>query len=141
MITVQEEADFEQLPDLYQRWVEELLPDGIPREREATCLDCAMCPGKGAVIDGGPGYFHPDSKCCTYFPSVPNFLAGRAIANDNPGAAALRSFIEDDKLSAASASMCGVQPNAKVLTLYGNHHTEIFGRDTSMLCPYASDTW
>jgi len=139
MVTRLEPADTEQLPDLYQRWVEELLPAGIPRERSATCLDCAMCPGEGAVIDGGPGFFNPASKCCTYFPTLPNFLAGRAIANDNPGAAALRAIIEEDRPggAVASATLRGVQPGAYTATLYAHHHDAIFGRDAAMICPYA----
>lgn len=137
MATAQDVPEIELLPDLYQRWVDELLPGGIPREREASCLDCAMCPGEGAVVDGGPDFYNPATKCCTYFPKLPNFLVGRAFAHDNPGAAALRAFLEGDAYGAATVSMRGVQPSAQMVTLYANHHNEIFGRDAQMLCPYA----
>ena len=103
---------FEQLPVLYQRWVEELLPAGISWEREATCLDCAMCSHHAPHLDRGIGFYNKATKCCTYFLDIPNFLAGRAVANDNPGAAALRSIIAKDGDMPGKASMRAVQPNA-----------------------------
>ncbi|MCC6144871.1 MAG: hypothetical protein IT368_13780 [Candidatus Hydrogenedentes bacterium] len=132
-----DEPEFEQLPVLYQRWVEELLPAGIPREREATCLDCAMCSHHAPRLDSGIGFYNKATKCCTYFPDIPNFLAGRAVAHDNPGAAALRAMIENDSDLRGKASMRAIQPNAKFATVYAHHHKEGFGRDPELLCPYA----
>jgi len=129
--------EFEQLPALYQRWVTELLPAGIPRERNASCLDCAMCTHHAARLDSGMGYYNRATKCCTYFPDLPNFLVGRAAANDNPGGAALRSIIEDERDVRGTATMRAVQPNAKWATVYAHHHKDGFGRDPEMLCPYA----
>ena len=94
MADCSDQAEFEQLPDLYQRWVEALLPEGIPREGQATCFNCTMCHKGDAAPDEGVGFFNPVTKCCTYFPDVPNFLVGRAIAVDTPGAAALRAFVD-----------------------------------------------
>ncbi len=139
MATLQEEPEFERLPDLYQRWVEQLLPAGIPREREATCLDCAMCAGHDEVVDADFGYYNPATKCCTYFPELPNFLAGRAMANDNPGAAALRAIVEDPREIRGGATLRSVQSNAKIATLYAHHSKSGFGRDPEMLCPYVID--
>ncbi len=129
--------EFEQLPVLYQRWATELLPSGIPREREASCLDCAMCTRSAAPLDSGMGYYNRATKCCTYFPDLPNFLAGRAADQDNPGGAALRSIIENENDTRGTASMRAVQPNAKWATVYAHHHKDGFGRDPEMLCPYA----
>lgn len=131
------ESEFEQLPDLYQRWVEELLPGGIPREREATCFDCAMCDrGQGAPIPG-MGFFHPDTKCCTYFPDVPNFLVGRALSVDTAGGAALRDFVAGSAEHRAQATLLGVRPAPKIGTVYRQHKEELFGRDPDLRCPYA----
>ncbi len=137
MADPQEAPEFEQLPLLYQRWVEELLPAGIPREREATCLDCAMCSHHAPHLESGIGFYNRSTKCCTYFPDLPNFLAGRAAANDNPGGAALRSIIENENDTRGTATMRAVQPNAKWATVYAHHHKDGFGRDPEMLCPYA----
>jgi hypothetical protein len=55
-----------------------LLSAPIPRETKAACGDCVMCPGKGAEPEEA---FAPETKCCTFVPSIPNFLAGRALAD------------------------------------------------------------
>src|SRR5687767_13539275 len=60
----------------------DLLPAPIPRESKAACGDCVMCPGKGAEPDEA---FAPETKCCTFVPSIPNFLAGRALADPELG--------------------------------------------------------
>ena len=133
-----DQSEFEQLPDLYQRWVEELLPDGIPRERNATCLECAMCSPQGLDFDREMGYYDVTLKCCTFFPDLPNFLVGRAIVGDNPGVAALRAFI-DSSDGRGVATMRAVKPNAKIATIYDHHNKTGFGRDPDLLCPYAID--
>lgn len=137
MSSFQDESEFEQLPDLYQRWVMELLPGGIPREREATCLDCAMCAGSGGCGENTLELYNPATKCCTYFPELPNYLVGRAIGVDTPGAQALRNFIEDDQDTRGVATLRSVRPDAKIATIYSRHHQEGFGQDIEMLCPYA----
>jgi hypothetical protein len=127
--------EFEQLPPLYQRWVEQLLPGGIPRERIASCLDCAMCPKEGETFAPDTQLFHPDVKCCTYFPMLPNYLVGRAIEGDSAGAAALRAFIEDPVSRTAEVSPLAVTANYKFSLVYGAGN--MFGKDPDMLCPYA----
>lgn len=134
------ENEYERLPDLYQRWVAELLPGGIPREREANCFDCAMCDhGTGAPAPE-MGFFHPVTKCCTYFPEVPNFLAGRAMTGNTGGAAALRAFVDGDGGPGAIATLFSVRPNQKIDTVYNHHREELFGRDPELKCPYAITT-
>lgn len=131
------ESEFEQLPELYQRWVEELLPGAIPREREATCFDCVMCDrGQGAPVPG-MGFYHPETKCCTYFPEVPNFLVGRALAVDTAGGDALRAFVAGAEAHRAQATLLGVRPAPKISTVYRQHKDDLFGRDPEMRCPYA----
>lgn len=99
-----------------------------------------MCAGHGEDCDGDTGFFNPATKCCTYFPDLPNFLVGRAIANDNPGAAALRSIIDNDADERGGATLRTVQPNAKFATIYSHHRQEGFGHDPEMLCPYAIES-
>ncbi len=139
MTAIQDQAEFEQLPDLYQRWVTELLPDGIPREREATCLDCAMCGTPGEANLSALVFYNRETKCCTYFPELPNFLVGRAVAVDTPGGEALRRFIEDDGDSRGLATLRSVRPHEKITTVYVHHRAEGFGQDPEMACPYAID--
>lgn len=70
------------LPPLQAGWVSAFLPAEIPRETKAACGDCVMCPGKGAEPEDA---FAPETKCCTFVPVIPNFLAGRALADPELG--------------------------------------------------------
>lgn len=70
------------LPPLHAGWMSSFLPSPIPRETKATCGDCVMCPGKGAEPEEA---FAVETKCCTFVPSIPNFLAGRALADPELG--------------------------------------------------------
>lgn len=133
------ELVFEPMPTLYQRWAEALLPGGIPRESHATCHECAMCTEYTSGNNHGMGFFNPKTKCCTYFPDIPNYLVGRAVANHNAGAALLRSTIEDDGDTRGTATLRAVQPNRKYVTVYTHHHAEVFGRDAELACPFAVD--
>lgn len=128
-------ADVEVLPPLYQKWASSLLPAPIPRERVATCADCAMCVPKEEQHDG-VGYYQRSLKCCTYFPKLPNYLVGRAIEGDNPGAARLRGFIAGES-SAGKANPLGVFPGTHYSVIYSATSTENFGKDPNLLCPYA----
>lgn len=127
----------EQLPPLYQRWVEEMLPGGIPREHAATCMNCAMCPRPGEAPDPALDQFNPASKCCTYFPSLPNYLVGAALKVDSAGGMALREFVERAGDDRAQVDLCGVIPNGKYRAIYEKLSDDVFGRDASLLCPYA----
>jgi len=104
-------------------------------ETRATCASCAMCaePAQGAVETVS---FRPDIKCCTYHPSLQNFLVG-AVLDDassdlDAGRAALREKI---------ARRIGVTPHAveaprKYTLLFEASRESSFGRSESMVCPY-----
>lgn len=70
------------LPPLHARWMGTFLPAPIPRETKAACGDCVMCPGRGAEPEEA---FAPETKCCTFVPTLPNFLVGRALADPELG--------------------------------------------------------
>ncbi len=133
----QPEFEIESLPLLYQRWVEALFPEGIPRERTATCLDCAMCGDEAACHDAAHAHFDPSLKCCTYFPALPNYLVGRAMDAESAGAAMLRAFIAARDPNRAEVTLLGVAPNYKFRTLYHAESPRFFGHDRDLLCPYA----
>ena len=76
----------EVLPPLYAGWMAELLPGPIPRESRATCDNCAMVAPAGRPPDSREHYFSPAIKCCTYVPTLRNFLTGRILADRDPTA-------------------------------------------------------
>jgi hypothetical protein len=136
---IADEPQFEQLPVIYQNWVSAWLPAGIPRESNATCDDCAMCNPSGGSLTSDVGYYDRALKCCTFFPELPNFLAGRALAGDGPGAAALRALINHEGGTRGNATLRSVEPDAKYAAVYDQQRKAGFGRDPDLLCPYAVD--
>jgi hypothetical protein len=80
--------------------------------------------------------FRPDTKCCTYHPTLPNFLVGAVFSDASsamePARAALRAKI---------AGRIGISPRwvaapRKYLVLLHAARESSFGRSEALLCPY-----
>lgn len=84
-----------QFPPLYGRWIADLLGAAPPRETKATCDDCVACAKPDGRIPTAVFALDPDVKCCFYMPRLPNFLVGRILSDDAPGAAAGRRSVEE----------------------------------------------
>ena len=80
------------LPPLYAPWLRAVTGGSIPAETKATCDNCAMLPSPGSPPDAT--YFHPVSRCCTFQPHLPNYLAGRLLSDDEPSMSAGRAELE-----------------------------------------------
>ena len=131
------------MPALYRSWLPAFFDRPAIEETRATCDDCAMC-DKGSdassagagVPDLKAGFFRPDIKCCSYHPTLPNYLAGDALRDTNPAFAEGRR-----RLRAKIAARVGITPAwlaapRKVLVLYEAARESSFGRSDSLLCPY-----
>src|SRR5687768_9766510 len=84
-------------PSIYGRWLNEVIGHDLPAETKATCDSCPMCEPAGTKPSRLA--FRPDVKCCTYEPTIPNFLVGLALGSAEPklamGRASLLARIED----------------------------------------------
>lgn len=122
------------LPPLYSRWMSDALRHPIPEERKATCSNCAMCSGDPASEEGVV-HFSPDTKCCTYNPDIPNFLAGAILKDSNPDSAEGKTRFLSRFGRTAILRPQGVCPSLAESA----SHTVLndgFGSDPSMLCPH-----
>jgi hypothetical protein len=124
------------LPSLYGP----LLPDFFDRtailETRATCADCAMCDKGGASPALETAFFRPDIKCCSYHPTLPNYLVGALLEDASPGFEVGRGRIREK-----IARRIGVTPEwlaapRKFLVLFEAARESSFGRSDSLLCPY-----
>jgi hypothetical protein len=132
------EANEALLPPLYARWVTGLLKDRIPNESLATCHDCAMCSVNQTAQRTEIRYFNPSVKCCTYTPSLPNFLVGAILLDPNTDPTGRQSVIQ------RLVSRVGVSPLAMAVPpeygfRYGVMAPEAFGRVPTMRCPHYLD--
>jgi len=122
------------LPPLFARWIGEWLTDPVPRESHATCDRCVMC-----TPDGQTGteriFFDRAIKCCTYLPSIPNFLTGRILIDDGDDLAQGRATIDDRITAGVAVTPFGLGIPAPYQLLYRSAQ-DFFGRAEGLRCPH-----
>jgi len=124
-------------PALQMAWLADLLPGPLPNEPNATCESCAMLPPVDAPPEERSAYFHPSTKCCTYHPSLPNFLVGRILEDDTAELAEGRTAIEAKIDSRVGVVPFGLPAPSYFDRLYDPDIT--FGRSPDLRCPYYSE--
>ncbi len=124
----------EALPPLYAGWMRQALGARVPNESKATCHDCAMCrPGMEALP--AVKTFDSGAKCCTYLPTLWNFLVGRILDDQSPEAAPGRASVERRIDAGAAVTPLGLE-HTEVFALLYQHVAGSFGRARSLLCPH-----
>lgn len=125
------------LPPLYTPWIEEVLGGSVPEERHATCSACAMCkPTNRVAITASLTEFEPATKCCTYVPTLPNFLVGMVLEDKDPTALEGRASIEQRIARGIGVTPLGLQPGAQYVLVYKHASGELFGRTSGLRCPH-----
>ncbi|NJN95333.1 MAG: hypothetical protein HC875_15100 [Anaerolineales bacterium] len=126
------------LPKLYAGWLADVLAGPIPPEHNATCLNCAMLAPPDAPAHAASLYYHPQAKCCTYIPELPNFLVGSILNDDDPalteGRAALIAYLQADSI----ATPLWLNRTSSYDLKYDSAD-QFFGRITGLRCPYYLD--
>ena len=126
----------ESLPPLYAKWMAELLGGPIPSESRATCNDCAMRPTSEAQRSAAQLYFFDDVvKCCSYIPTLHNFLVGGILADDDPALQPGRVSVEKRIAEGIAVSPLGVRQPPVFHLLYHNS-SQSFGRSRTLRCPH-----
>jgi hypothetical protein len=119
------------LPSLYRSWMDEALGEPILSEPRADCANCVMCVDskKPAANDYS---FNPNTKCCSYHPTLPNYLIGAAIADNDPNfSEAKAQFIRG--VLVAKISPMGISPPDVTQLLF---KWKPFGKLERLLCPF-----
>jgi hypothetical protein len=114
---------------LHEQWLRSALDAQIPVERRATCDKCVMCTDNSESVHAS---FLPSAKCCTYWPTLPNYLVGLALADVRgpEGAARLRTLIER-----SWAVPLGLSPSPGYKILYAQASKD-FGKSLLLRCPF-----
>jgi hypothetical protein len=125
------------LPRLYAPWIDEVLGGPLPEEHHATCSACAMCkPMNAKAATASLTVFDPDTKCCTYVPTLPNFLLGLILEDDDPSSAAGRISVERRIDGGIGVTPLGLQPDPQYVLIYKSAGDQLFGRSTGLRCPH-----
>lgn len=122
-----------QLPSIYVGLLPELFSQlEAPDEKYATCANCAMvCEGK----QDRQVRYSPDIKCCTYYPSVPNFLVGAILSEPNDMDEGKKRIMNQIRKRRASSPV-GVYAPRIYHAMYQRGHGQGFGRSARLVCPY-----
>lgn len=122
------------LPLLYARWMNDFLDAPLPVEPRAVCAECHMIRQR-EIPCPSDAVFHPNTKCCTFMPEVPNFLVGAVLADTSTDGSAGREAFEKGALSQAVINPLGVFPTPEYTMNYRfNYRT--FGQREGLRCPY-----
>ncbi len=127
--------DGESLPPLYAKWVADFVGGVIPRESRATCNACVMC--AEARPDTAPRayFFDIGVKCCSYIPTLPNFLVGRILVDSDPTAQVGRRTVDKRIEGAVGVTPLGLVQSPVFHMLYHNSSNS-FGRSKTLRCPH-----
>jgi hypothetical protein len=124
------------LPALYEGILPAFFHRRIPEETLATCDDCAMCRKAGQPRLPSTTYFRPDAKCCTFFPSLPNYLVGGLLAGRGEGLAEGRRRARELIEAGEGVGPRGVGATPTYDRRYEKLSERGFGRMRGLLCPY-----
>jgi hypothetical protein len=116
--------------------MDQLLTGPIPQETEATCDECAMLPPPGVSLDETDRFFHPETKCCTYVPALPNFLIGRILGDKDPALASGRATVKERLKSGVAVTPLGIGKPPVFSLIYEQAGTTVFGKCRSLRCPH-----
>jgi hypothetical protein len=124
------------LPVLYAPHLPELFARPLVEEPRATCSDCAMC-DKGATQQSvRAGFFKPEIKCCTYHPTLPNYLVGAALSDTSPDFAVGRERLRNKLVERTGVTPGWLAAPKKQHVLFEAARDSSFGRAESLVCPY-----
>jgi Fe-S-cluster containining protein len=127
------------LPPIYKDLLSPEFDRPVVHETRATCDDCEMC-DKGTMPPGVEAvYFRPDTKCCTYHPSLANYLVGAILRDPSPEMAEGKRRIRERIASRIGVVPYCLAPAPKYLLLYNASKATAFGRSAALRCPYLTE--
>lgn len=123
------------LPHCYANFLPPFFLSRIPIESAATCSNCAMLENPGSRTHTAK-FFSADTKCCTHYPELPNYLVGALF-----GAAVSENETGRRRITGKIAERTGITPLGvlrpkKYTLLIKNTAIDYFGRSKALLCPF-----
>ncbi|HNW97903.1 MAG TPA: hypothetical protein PKK00_05780 [Bacteroidales bacterium] len=125
------------VPQVYHKFLPVFFDSEIPEEKFANCQDCPMiCESRADFEKDLSKPFAPDTKCCTFFPKLPNYMVGAVLSDTTPemeeGRKRLLQKIKEKK----GVLPHGIYPTKKYSLLYEHGRKLGFGKSINLQCPY-----
>lgn len=92
--------------------------------------------GENKAAEADQISFLPNLKCCTYQPTLPNFLVGAVLSDSSPEMAEGRRRMQERIRSRMGITPQWLSPPRKYRVLLDAARTSSFGRSKVLLCPF-----
>jgi hypothetical protein len=89
---------------------------------------------------GSGVFFNPQTKCCSYIPTIPNYLVGRVIQDEDPNQASGRVTVEERIRAGLAVTPLGLEQPPDFKLLYGSSPQTLFGQSRNLRCPHYLET-
>ena len=123
------------LPYYYHNFLPSFFHNAIPEETAATCNDCPMLSGRD-LNASDKDFFSPESKCCTHYPNLPNYIVGGLLNSTDPGYEDGRQRIRKQIDERIEVTPHGILRPKKYHFLLTHTQLDYFGRSEWLICPY-----
>ena len=127
------------LPFFYEKFLpKNFFIKKMQTEKTADCSNCIMCKPK-LEQHYDEKYFHSDTKCCTFYPKLPNYLVGAILADNSESMLLGKNKILNAVNDGLGVSPLGLLRPEKYTLIYQNVFDEnplLFGKVSSLVCPY-----
>jgi hypothetical protein len=127
------------LSPVYQRLFPDVFDSAKVTESRATCDACQMCDHGTVPSELSASYFRPDTKCCTYHPTLPNYLVGAILADKRPEMEEGKRRIREQIELRLGVHPQRLAPSKKWALLYRSSMESTFGRSRLLRCPYLDE--
>lgn len=125
------------VPEFYHPFLPGVFHKVIPPEPFSDCLNCPMVArsiDETGYDNGRP--FSPHTKCCTFIPRLPNYLAGAILSDTDPLMEEGKKRVIERINSGKGIIPNGVYPTNEYNMLYQEKSRTDFGRNEKLLCPF-----
>lgn len=99
-----------------------------------------MLPKDESGQENSANFFNPQTKCCSYIPTIPNYLVGRVIQDEDPNQASGRLTVEERIRAGVAVTPLGLEQPPDFQLLYGSSPKTLFGQSRSLRCPHYLET-
>ncbi|MBN1294726.1 MAG: hypothetical protein JXB48_23015 [Candidatus Latescibacteria bacterium] len=123
------------LPFFYQKFLPSFFQNTIPEETVATCNNCPMLSDHG-FDDTDKNFFSPESKCCTHYPNLSNYIVGGLLDSTDPCYEDGRQRMRKQISSRIEVTPHGILRPKKYHFLLTHTQYDYFGRSNWLICPY-----
>lgn len=127
------------IPEAWRHLFPSSIERSMPAETRAVCSKCSMCRHSTAgpqEVDTSRVFFNSSTKCCTYFPALPNYILGGILKDSAPGGAEGRLRIQQILAAKRGVFPTGLaSPRIPTRSVSIETVLKTFGVDSNLRCP------